>query len=304
MKKKKKITCCEIISKLKNFWSKNGCIILQPIDIEVGAGTFHQYTFFKSIGPKPLRVAYIQNSRRPTDGRYSNNPNRLQQYYQLQVIIKPAPNNIQQLYLKSLQEINISTKKNDIRFIEDNWENTTLGAWGIGWEIWINGMEVTQFTYFQKMGSIICNPITVEITYGIERIAMNIQNINNVYDILWDENKYFKIYYKELFKNNEIEQSMYNFQQSNIKSLIILFNEHIKEAKRLISLKKPLIIPSYEHILHAIHNFNVIDAKQVISNTERQKYIFQIRSLSAEIAQNYYKYYVTEGFPLIKREIP
>lgn len=283
------LTCCDLIEKLKKFWSKYGCIIIQPIDIPVGAGTFHQCTFFRSIDPKPLRMAYLQHSRRPTDGRYGNNPNRLQQYYQFQVIMKPAPHNIQKIYLKSLNEINIDIQLNDIRFIEDDWENPTLGAWGIGWEVWLNGIEITQFTYFQKMGSLKCNPISVEITYGLERIAMNIQNKNNIYDIIWDQNKKFTIYYKDLFQNNEIQQSLYNFQNSNIEILKILFNQHLFEAKRLISLKNPLIIPSYEHILYATHNFNLLDSRQIISSTERQKYILNIRSIITKIAKKYYQ---------------
>lgn len=293
-------SCCNIITKLKNFWSKKGCIIVQPIDIAVGAGTFHQYTFLKSIGPEPHKAAYVQHSRRPTDGRYGKNPNRLQQYYQFQVILKPAPNNIQELYLQSLQIINIDIELNDIRFIEDNWENPTLGAWGMGWEVWLNGMEITQFTYFQKIGSLKCQPITIEITYGLERIAMHVQNVSNVYDIIWDQNQYNQINYKELFQNNELEQSIYNFESSDIELLITLFNLHLKESKRLITLKNPLIIPAYEHILYATHNFNLLDARKTISNTERQKYILQIRSISTEIAKQQYNNRKQKGFPLIK----
>ncbi|CAL4319032.1 glycine--tRNA ligase subunit alpha [Buchnera aphidicola] len=301
MKKKKHITFCEIIDKLKIFWSKYGCIIVQPTDIAVGAGTFHQCTFLRALGPEPLKMAYLQTSRRPTDGRYGNNPNRLQQYYQFQVIIKPAPENIQILYLQSLKTINIDKTLNDIRFVEDNWENPTLGAWGIGWEVLLNGMEVTQFTYFQKIGSLDCSPVTVEITYGLERIAMNIQNIKNVYEILWDKNKFSEITYQELFQKNELEQSKYNFNDSNIKFLITLFNQHLLESKRLLLLKHPLILPAYEHLLYAIHNFNLLDARQIISNTERQKYIFNIRSISIKIAKYYYQYRKTQGFPLLEK---
>ncbi|QCI25897.1 glycine--tRNA ligase subunit alpha [Buchnera aphidicola] len=296
---KKNNSCINIINTLKNFWSQQGCIIIEPIDITVGAGTFHQNTFLKSIGPEPYHVAYLQHSRRPTDGRYGDNPNRLQQYYQFQVMLKPAPDNIQKLYLKSLEQINIDITLNDVRFIEDNWENPTLGAWGMGWEIWLNGMEITQFTYFQKMGSLTCKPIITEITYGLERIAMHIQNVDNVYDIIWDQNKYYKINYQTLFQNNEIEQSIYNFDISNINLLMKLFNIHRKESMRLINLKYPLVIPSYEHILHAIHYFNLIDAKKVISNTERQKYILKIRNISTTIAKQQYKNRKKKGFPLI-----
>ncbi|CAL4318980.1 Glycine--tRNA ligase alpha subunit [Buchnera aphidicola (Pterocallis alni)] len=285
---KKKYTCCEIIKKLKKFWSNYGCIIVQPIDLPVGAGTFHYCTFLKAIEKNPINIAYLQHTRRPTDGRYGKNPNRLQQYYQFQVILKPAPKNIQYLYLQSLKKININYKSNDIRFVEDNWENTTLGAWGIGWEVWLNGMEITQFTYFQKIGAITCNPSTVEITYGLERLAIHIQNINNVYDIIWDKNNNSQITYQELFQKNELEQSIYNFQYSNIKLLIKLFNQHLKESKRLLQYKPPLIIPAYEHILYSIHNFNLLDARQIISNTERQKYILQIRSISIKIAKYYF----------------
>lgn len=301
MKKKNNISCYKIILKLQKFWSEHGCIITQQTDIPVGAGTFHQYTFLKSIGPEPYRMAYLQHSRRPTDGRYGNNPNRLQQYYQFQVVMKPAPNNIQKLYLESLEAINIDIQLNDIRFIEDNWENPTLGAWGMGWEVWLNGMEVTQFTYFQKIGALICQPITTEITYGIERIAMHIQDVDNVYDIIWDQNKYFKISYRELFQHNEYEQSKYNFEVSNGDLLITLFNQHLQESKRLISLQKPLIIPAYEHILYATHNFNLIDARKLISNTERQKYILNIRTISTKIAEKQYHSRKKQGFPLLKK---
>ncbi|WP_343189739.1 glycine--tRNA ligase subunit alpha [Buchnera aphidicola (Takecallis taiwana)] len=299
MKIKNNISCYKLILKLQKFWSQQGCIIAQQTDIPVGAGTFHQYTFLKSIGPEPLNIAYLQHSRRPTDGRYGNNPNRLQQYYQFQVVMKPAPDNIQTLYLQSLESINIDIQLNDIRFIEDNWENPTLGAWGMGWEVWLNGMEITQFTYFQKMGSLICKPVTTEITYGIERIAMHVQNVNDVYNILWDQNQHCKIYYSELFQKNEYEQSKYNFEISNGNILITLFNTHLKESERLISLKKPLIIPAYEHILYATHNFNLLDARKLISNIERQKYILNIRNISTKIAKAQYQDRKKQGFPLL-----
>ncbi|CAL4319145.1 glycine--tRNA ligase subunit alpha [Buchnera aphidicola] len=299
MKIKKTYTCCNLISDLKKFWSKRGSIIVEPLDISVGAGTFHYCTFLRSIGPEPLNMAYVQNSRRPTDGRYGNNPNRLQQYYQFQVIIKPAPENIQNLYLQSLKKINLDIKKNDIRFVEDNWENPTLGAWGIGWEIWLNGMEITQFTYFQKIGGIECEPISVEITYGIERIAMNIQNVNNVYDVIWDQNKIYQMTYKELFYQNELEHSLYNFQYSNTQSILNLFEQYLLESNRLISFKQPLILPAYENILKAIHNFNLLDARQILGNIERKKYIFKIRSTAISIAKCYYEFRKNKGFPLL-----
>lgn len=288
MKTKHNITFKNLISKLKNYWAKNGCIIVEPMDITVGAGTFHPCTFFETICPKPFQKAYVQVSRRPTDGRYGKNPNRLQKYYQFQVIMKPIPHNIQNLYLQSLNIIGINNKNNDIRFIEDNWENPTLGAWGIGWEIWLNGMEITQFTYFQKMGSLLCNPNTIEITYGLERIAMHLQNVNNIYDIIWDQNEFYTIDYKTLFYQNEYEHSIYNFEHSNIEFLTFLFNNHLLEAKRLLLLQHPLIFPAYEHILYAIHNFNLLDAKQSLSNTERQKYILNIRNVTTKIAQSYH----------------
>ncbi|CAL4319141.1 glycine--tRNA ligase subunit alpha [Buchnera aphidicola] len=289
MKTKNNFTCHNIILQLKNFWSKHGCIIIQPIDITVGAGTFHQCTFFQVIGKKFYKTAYLQISRRPTDGRYGENPNRLQQYYQFQVTMKPVPHNIQKLYLQSLQFIDINIENNDIRFIEDNWENPTLGACGLGWEIWLNGMEITQFTYFQKMGSLTCQPTAVEITYGIERTAMHIQKKKNIYDIIWDQNESYCLSYKQLFYKNEIEQSLYNFQHSNIKFLKKLFYEHLSESKRLLSFQKPLLLPAYEHILHATHNFNLLDARQIISNTERTNLILKIRSIVKIIAQYYHK---------------
>ncbi|MCW5197323.1 glycine--tRNA ligase subunit alpha [Buchnera aphidicola] len=299
MNTKNTTTCHNLILKLQQFWSQHGCIIMQPIDITVGAGTFHYHTFLKAIGPEPLNMAYLQTSRRPTDGRYGQNPNRLQQYYQFQVVIKPAPKNIQLLYLQSLKNINLNPIQNDIRFIEDNWENPTLGAWGIGWEIWLNGMEITQFTYFQQIGGLNCDPVTVEITYGIERIAMNLQNVNTIYEIVWDKNKFHQITYKELFYQNEIEQSIYNFQHSNIHTLSNLFNQHLLESERLLLLKPKLIVPAYEHILYATHNFNLIDAKQIISNTERKQYISKIRKISTKIAKCYYKFRKKKGFPLL-----
>ncbi|CAL4319631.1 glycine--tRNA ligase subunit alpha [Buchnera aphidicola] len=287
MKKKKYLTIYETIHKLENFWTENGCTIIQPLDISVGAGTFHHKTFFSTINSTPAKFGYIQPSRRPYDGRYGKNNNRLQHYYQFQIIIKPVPSNIQELYLESLKHIFIDPSENDIRFIEDNWENTTLGAWGVGWEVWLNGMEITQFTYFQQVGGLHCDPITVEITYGLERICMYIQNVTNVYKLIWSKNKKNSITYKDLFLKNEIEQSSYNFKHSNIQLLLNLFENHLLESKRLLSLNPALLIPSYEHALYAIHNFNLLDAKKTMSSSERQKKILFIRALTKEIATKY-----------------
>lgn len=289
IRNKKNTTFYKIILSLKKFWINQGCTIIQPLDIPIGAGTFHHKTFFSCLEKNSISYAYTQASRRPTDGRSGNNKNRLQHYYQFQVIIKPAPKNIQEIYLKSLLQLNIKLSDNDIKFVEDNWENPTLGASGIGWEIWLNGIEITQFTYFQQIGSIDCKPISVEITYGLERLAMHIQNLDDVYKIVWSENQNEKIYYKKLFFQNEIEHSLYNFNQSNKKFLLNSFNLYFSESKRLLFLNKPLLIPAYECILQAIHCFNLLDARKVISSTERQNYIFKIRNITKNIAISYKK---------------
>lgn len=286
MNYKKKKTFYEIIQILQKFWFKQGCIILQPLDISIGAGTFHHQTFFNVINNKSISAAYVQPSRRPADGRYMKNPNRLQHYYQFQVIIKPIPNNIQNIYLNSLKKIGINSKTNDIRFVEDNWENPTLGAWGLGWEIWLNGMEITQFTYFQKMGGLNCYPATIEITYGLERIAMNIQNIHNVYDIIWSQEKK-NITYADLFYKNEKQHSYYNFEYSNTQLLLKLFNLHVQEANRLIQSSVSLLIPAYEHMLYANHYFNLLDCKKILSTTERTDCILTIQSNIKNIAKKY-----------------
>ncbi|ANZ22790.1 glycyl-tRNA synthetase subunit alpha [Buchnera aphidicola (Diuraphis noxia)] len=290
-----------LIQNLTKYWIQQKCIIFQPLDIPIGAGTFHNITFLGTIGPEPINAAYIQSCRRPSDGRYAKNPNRLQHYYQFQVIIKPPPKNIQNIYLKSLNLLNIHEKLNDIRFVEDNWENPTLGAWGIGWEVWLNGMEITQFTYFQQVGGLECNPVTVEITYGLERIAMHIQNTSNVYDLIWQENKYKKITYGDIFKDNEIEQSAYNFQYSDINFLFSSFEKYELEAKKLMNLKKPLLLVSYEKTLQANHIFNLLDARKAISSNERQNYILRIRKLTAQIAIEYLNLRKKLGFPLCKK---
>ncbi|XBC38434.1 MAG: glycine--tRNA ligase subunit alpha [Buchnera aphidicola (Floraphis choui)] len=281
------ITFHQIIFILKNYWQNQSCTIIQPLDIPIGAGTFHHKTFFGAIGSKPTSIAYVQASRRPSDGRYGNNPNRLQHYYQFQVLIKPTPDNIQNLYLQSLQILNIDLKNNDIRFIEDNWENPTLGACGQGWEVWINGMEITQFTYFQQMGGINCDPIPTEITYGLERIALHIQNKKNIYDIVWNTNE-INITYGELFFQNELEHSIYNFEYSNINICSNLFKIHIQEAKTIMNLPSPLLLPAYEHMLYGIHYFNLLDAKRALSTTERQQNILNIRSIIKKIAKQHY----------------
>ncbi|QCI23692.1 glycine--tRNA ligase subunit alpha [Buchnera aphidicola (Macrosiphoniella sanborni)] len=293
-----------LIETLQKYWLKQGCTIFQPLDLPIGAGTFHKATFLGTIGPEPINAAYIQACRRPTDGRYGENPNRLQYYYQFQVIIKPPLDNIQNIYLNSLNLLNINEKKNDIRFVEDNWENPTLGAWGIGWEVWLNGMEITQFTYFQQVGGIECNPVTVEITYGLERIAMHMQNKSNVYDLIWNKHKDQKITYGDLFQDNEIEHSEYNFQFSDINFLFNVFEKYLSEAKKLINLKKPLLLVSYEQILQANHIFNLLDARNVISSNERQNYILRIRKLTTQIAKIYLYKREKLGFPLCsnKRE--
>ncbi|BAC24739.1 glyQ [Wigglesworthia glossinidia endosymbiont of Glossina brevipalpis] len=294
------LTIQDLILKLKLFWEKQGCAILQPLDMEVGAGTSHPMTCLRAIGPEPIFISYIQPSRRFSDGRYGKNPNRLQHYYQFQVIMKPSPINIQDIYLISLQEIGININNNDIKFIEDDWENDTLGAWGVGWEVWINGMEVTQFTYFQQMGGLNCFPITGEITYGIERIAMKLQNIDNVYDLIWSNNFFQKITYKEMFYQNEIQQSVYNFEHSNIEFLLFCFKQYEKEAIKLINLKNPLFIPAYEKLLKAIYNFNLLDARKAISLTAKKNYTIRLRSLTNEISKLYLNYRKSLGFPMCK----
>lgn len=278
-----------LIFTLKKYWAHQGCTIIEPFDIEIGAGTFHPMTFLSAIGPEPVALAYVQASRRPTDGRYGKNPNRLQHYYQFQVIMKPSLHNMQDLYLKSLAAFNISLETHDIRFVEDNWENPTLGAYGVGWEVWLNGMEITQFTYFQQIGSLKCKPITGEITYGLERLAMYIQGVNNVYDIIWNNSIKKKITYGDLFYQSEIEKSQYNFLYADVEFLFYAFDQYEKEAKSLLKLKKPLPLASYECALKSIHLFNLLEARKAISVTERKNYILRIRQLTKKIAEVYYQ---------------
>ncbi len=286
------LTFQEIIFNLQEYWSKNGCAIIQPYDMEVGAGTSHTATFLRAIGPEPLKVAYVQPSRRPKDGRYGKNPNRLQHYYQFQVALKPSPENIVDLYMKSLENLGFNLKTNDVRLVEDNWENPTLGAWGLGWEVWLNGMEVTQFTYFQQVGGITCKPITGEITYGLERLAMYIQDVDSVYDIQWTPN----LKYGDVFLQNEIEQSAYNFEHSDSEFLLKAFSSHQKQAGYLV--EKNLALPAYEQVLKAAHTFNLLDARGVIGVTERADYIARIRTISRLVANSYLESRKKLGFPL------
>ncbi|MBR7070075.1 MAG: glycine--tRNA ligase subunit alpha [Oxalobacter sp.] len=299
------ITFQEIISRLNQYWSKQGCALLQPQDMEVGAGTSHPATFLRAIGPEPWRAAYVQPSRRPKDGRYGDNPNRLQHYYQYQVVLKPAPENILELYLGSLSALGLDLKQNDVRFVEDDWENPTLGAWGLGWEVWLNGMEVTQFTYFQQIGGIDCKPTLGEITYGLERLAMYLQGVENVYNLTWtewdDHGTKRRLTYGDVYHQNEVEQSRYNFEQSNTPFLFSLFSNFESEAKRLIAEEQELTLPAYEMILKAAHTFNLLDARGAISVTERAAYIGRIRALSRLVAQAYYESREKLGFPMLDK---
>ncbi|MXP51420.1 glycine--tRNA ligase subunit alpha [Pantoea sp. SoEX] len=287
-----------LILTLQEYWLRQGCIIIQPLDIEVGAGTSHPITCLNALGPEPIAAAYVQPARRPNDGRYGKNPNRLQYYFQFQVIIKPAPKNIQELYLNSLKKLNINPAVQDVRFVEDDWENPTLGAWGLGWEVLLNGMEITQFTYFQQIGCIDCRPVTGEITYGLERIAMFIQRVDNVYDLVWNNGLYGITTYRDIFYKNELEQSAYNFEYANTDFLFIRFEQYEKEILYLLSLQTPLPIPAYECVLKAIHSFNILDSRKAISVTERQCYILRIRNLTKSIAEAYYISRKALGFPM------
>jgi glycyl-tRNA synthetase alpha chain len=290
-----------LIFALQNYWAEQGCVILQPYDMEMGAGTFHTATFLRSIGPEPWNAAYVQPSRRPTDGRYGENPNRLQHYYQFQVAMKPSPKNIQELYLGSLEMMGIDTLTHDIRFVEDNWESPTLGAWGLGWEVWLNGMEVTQFTYFQQVGGLDCRPVTGEITYGIERIAMYLQDVKSVYDLVWTHGPDGPVTYGDVFHQNEVEQSAYNFEHADVDFLFSLFDQCEKESGKLIELGLPL--PAYEQVLKASHAFNLLDARHAISVTERQRFILRVRTLARAVAQAYYDAREKLGFPMVKNAV-
>ncbi len=289
-----------LIFALQQYWADQGCVILQPYDMEMGAGTFHTATFLRSIGPEPWNAAYVQPSRRPTDGRYGDNPNRLQHYYQLQVALKPSPTNIQELYLDSLKMLGIDPLVHDIRFVEDNWESPTLGAWGLGWEVWLNGMEVTQFTYFQQVGGLDCRPVTGEITYGLERIAMYIQGVESIYDLVWAHGPSGDVSYGDVFHQNEVEQSAYNFEHADVEHLFGLFDYCEKESAKLIELGLPL--PAYEQVLKASHAFNLLDARHAISVTERQRFILRVRTLSRAVAQAYFDARERLGFPMLPTE--
>ena len=271
----------EIITNLNKYWQEQGCILLQPYDMEVGAGTFHPATFLLSLGSEPWSVAYVQPSRRPTDGRYGENPNRLQHYYQYQVILKPSPDDIQDLYLHSLANFNLNLAEHDIRFVEDDWESPTLGAWGLGWEIWLDGMEITQFTYFQQVGGVDVNPISVEITYGLERIAMYLQGIDNVYDLKWND----QVRYGAIHHRDEVEFSRYNFEAADVETLKQLFSLHYKEGLRL--LEQRLVLPAYDQCLKCSHYFNLLDARSAISVSERTAYIGRVRDLARGVAERY-----------------
>ncbi|MDO9321900.1 MAG: glycine--tRNA ligase subunit alpha [Pseudomonas sp.] len=286
----------DLILALQQYWAEQGCVVLQPYDMEVGAGTFHTATFLRAIGPETWNAAYVQPSRRPADGRYGENPNRLQHYYQFQVILKPNPENFQELYLGSLKHIGLDPLVHDIRFVEDNWESPTLGAWGLGWEIWLNGMEVTQFTYFQQVGGIECYPVTGEITYGLERLAMYLQGVDSVYDLVWTDGPFGKVTYGDVFHQNEVEQSTYNFEHANVEKLFELFDFYESEANRLIELHLPL--PTYEMVLKASHTFNLLDARRAISVTARQQYILRVRALARAVAQSYLLARAKLGFPM------
>ena len=294
----------EVILRLQQYWNDRGCALLQPYDMEVGAGTSHTATFLRALGPEPWRAAYVQPSRRPKDGRYGENPNRLQHYYQYQVVLKPSPPDILDLYLGSLAALGLDLQQNDVRFVEDDWENPTLGAWGLGWEVWMNGMEVTQFTYFQQVGGIECKPITGEITYGLERLAMYLQNVENVYDLVWttwqEAGRTRVLKYGDVFHQNEVEQSTYNFEHSNVPVLLQHFADHEADAKRLMDAA--LALPAYEQVLKAAHTFNMLDAHGAISVTERAAYIGRIRNLARSVAQSYVDSRARLGYPMASRE--
>jgi len=286
-----------VIESLNRFWSDRGCLVVQPYDVEKGAGTKSPHTFLRAIGPEPWAVAYAEPCRRPSDGRYGENPNRVQHYYQYQVLIKPSPDNIQDVYLDSLKALGIKPEDHDIRFVEDNWEDAAVGAWGVGWEVWLDGMEVTQFTYFQQCGGIDCRPVSIEITYGLERLTMYLQDVDSIFDIRWNDT----LTYGDVFLQSEIENSSYNFEASEPETLFTLFKIFEQEAQRLMDMK--LVIPSYEHVLKCSHTFNLLDARGSISVTERTRYIARVRSLARQVAQLYLQQREEMGFPLLKNAL-
>jgi glycyl-tRNA synthetase alpha chain len=287
-----------LILALQDYWARQGCVLLQPYDMEMGAGTFHWATFLRAVGPEPWRTAYVQPSRRPTDGRYGENPNRLQHYYQFQVLLKPSPPDFQDLYLGSLKTIGIDPLVHDIRFVEDNWESPTLGAWGLGWEVWLNGMEVTQFTYFQQVGGLDCRPVSGEITYGLERIAMYLQGVESVYDLVWTRGPQGVVTYGDVYHQNEVEQSTYNFEHADVERLFAWFDTCEQQSRLLIEQGLPL--PAYEQMLKASHTFNLLDARRAISVTERQRYILRVRELARSVAKTYYEAREALGFPMLQ----
>jgi len=287
----------ELILGLQRYWAEQGCVLLQPYDMEVGAGTFHTATFLRALGPEPWNAAYVQPSRRPTDGRYGENPFRLQHYYQFQVVMKPSPADIIDRYLGSLAALGIDPLTHDIRLVEDNWESPTLGAWGLGWEIWLNGMEITQFTYFQQAGGLDCRPVMGEITYGLERLAMYLQGVESVYDLLWTEGPAGRVTYGAVFHKNEVEQSAFNFEHADAPTLLAEIDERPKNCKALLDLALPL--PAYEQTLKASHVFNLLDARKAISVTERQRYILRVRALARAVAAAWHASREAQGFPLL-----
>ncbi len=288
----------DLILRLQEYWAARGCAVMQPYDMEMGAGTFHPATFLRAVGPEPWSAAYVQPSRRPTDGRYGDNPFRLQHYYQYQVVLKPSPDDIQAMYLDSLRAIGIDPTVHDIRFVEDNWESPTLGAWGLGWEVWLNGMEVTQFTYFQQVGGLECKPVTGEITYGLERLAMYLQNVESIFDLVWTDGPLGRITYGDVYHQNEVEQSKYNFEQADVEALFAAFDHAEHEAERLIEMN--LALPAYEQMLTASHTFNLLDARGAISVTERQRFILRVRTMSRAICEAYYASREALGFPMVE----
>jgi glycyl-tRNA synthetase alpha chain len=288
----------DLILRLQEYWADRGCAIMQPYDMPMGAGTFHPATFLRAVGPEPWSAAYVQPSRRPTDGRYGDNPFRLQHYYQYQVVLKPSPDDIQEMYLDSLRAIGIDPLIHDIRFVEDNWESPTLGAWGLGWEVWLNGMEVTQFTYFQQVGGLECRPVTGEITYGLERLAMYLQNVESIFDLVWTDGPLGLITYGDVYHQNEVEQSKYNFEHADVDALFVAFDHAEHEAERLIA--SGLALPAYEQMLAASHTFNLLDARQAISVTERQRFILRVRAMSRAICEAYYASREALGFPMVE----
>ena len=289
----------DLLLTLQRYWAERGCVILQPYDMEMGAGTFHTATFLRALGPEPWSAAYVQPSRRPTDGRYGDNPFRLQHYYQYQVVLKPSPPDIIEMYLGSLRAVGLDPAVHDIRLVEDNWESPTLGAWGLGWEIWLNGMEVTQFTYFQQVGGLDCRPVMGEITYGLERLAMYLQGVESVFDLVWTDGPLGRVTYGDVYHQNEVEQSKYNFEHADVEELFRQFDAHERECQRLLEAR--LSLPAYERMLKSSHTFNLLDARKAISVTERQRYILRVRALARGVAEAYYASREALGFPMLKK---